>query len=254
MNNERYFRRIDRLELMRQRAEDRIERERRRIEERSERFRRRLAPDESDPSGDQQRIITAALELLDENGLDNLSLRKLAERLDLRAPALYWYFKNKEVLIDYMAEAILRNEFYSVPPRRPDERWQEWLIAVCSHLRNAMLRHRNGARIVAGARLDRAITLMKLYEVSLQSLTSAGLELQEAGLIVTTAFHFVFGRVIEEQAAPSQEDVERADFYKLHDHYPLMKECLHHYRGAVLSGDNGFDAALHLIICGERRH
>lgn len=258
MNNDKRFRQIAWFEMMRQgaerrREERRMHREERfdeRLNERFERARRRLAPDENMPSSDQIRIISAALELLDEAGLNNLSLRKLADKLDLRAPALYWYFKNKEVLIDYMAEAILRKEFQEIHPCTSDEQWQEWLIVLCHRLRKAMMSHRDGARIIAGARLDRTITLMKIFEVSLQSLIHAGIDFQRASLIITTAICFVFGNSIEQQSSPSQEELASVDFQSLHKHYPFMARWVHgSCEKTLMESDDFFDSALRLIIC-----
>ncbi|MBU1305574.1 MAG: TetR family transcriptional regulator, partial [Alphaproteobacteria bacterium] len=49
---------------------------------------------------DRDRIIDEALLLLNEVGIDKLSTRKLAERLGVAQPALYWHFKNKSALLD----------------------------------------------------------------------------------------------------------------------------------------------------------
>src|SRR6202000_1093142 len=99
-----------------------------------------------------------------------------------------------------------RSEFKDFPPRPDGEVWQDWLIAACQRLRHAMRAHRDGGRIVAGAHLDPAVTLMKFFEVSMKSLVSAGIELQQANLVISTAVHFVFGNVIEQQASPSIEE------------------------------------------------
>ncbi len=55
---------------------------------------------------DKGTVIAAALELLNEVGMDNLTTRKLAERLKVQQPALYWHFQNKRALLDALAEAI----------------------------------------------------------------------------------------------------------------------------------------------------
>src|ERR1700755_2811951 len=55
----------------------------------------------------RERIVAVALELLDEAGLDGLTLRRLAERLGIRAPTLYWHVRNKRELLDLLAGAIL---------------------------------------------------------------------------------------------------------------------------------------------------
>lgn len=233
---------------MREHTQQRLDQQRYRMEERFTRTRQRIMADEGHPNDDQQRIITAALALLDEVGFNDLSLRKLATRLNRKAPALYWHFESKEALIDYMAEAILRAEFQDVTPRQDDEPWQDWLVHTCSRLRNAMRTHRDGARVVAGAHLYPAITLMRLFEVSMQSLMSAGVEMQRANLVITTAIHFVFGNVIEEQSSPSLEAVEQMDFQAISEHYPLFAKSIEQTLEAAKHGYDEFEDAVRLIV------
>lgn len=60
-------------------------------------------------------VIRAALDLLNEVGVDGLTTRKLAERLGVQQPALYWHFRNKRALLDALAEAMLaENHTHSV--------------------------------------------------------------------------------------------------------------------------------------------
>ncbi|WP_253822636.1 TetR family transcriptional regulator, partial [Salmonella enterica] len=66
-------------------------------------------------------VIRAALDLLNEVGVDGLTTRKLAERLGVQQPALYWHFRNKRALLDALAEATLADtQPHSVPRSNPD--------------------------------------------------------------------------------------------------------------------------------------
>lgn len=236
------------IEMHMERQAQQIERRREEIERRFARARQHLGMDATEPSDDQRRIVAAALELLDEVGLNDLSLRKLAAKLDLKAPALYWHFKNKEALIDYMAEAILSEEFAELAPRAEEESWQDWLITMCQRLRRAMLAHRDGARIVAGAHLYPAVTLMRLFEVSMQSLTSAGVKLDRANLIVSTSVHFVFGNVIEQQASPSLDEIQDFNAQTIATDFPLMARSIELAVEAMRVGHDEFEDSLRLII------
>ena len=199
----------------------------------------------------RQRIIAAALELLNEEGLNELTLRKLAAKVNLKAPALYWYFKNKDELVDHMAEAILAREFAELTPRTDDEPWQEWLVATCKQLRQAMLRYRDGARIVAGAHLWPAVTLARLLETTSASLMSAGMSHEDVELIAGTAIHFTFGRVIEEQSSPSREELRTMNIDDIALTYPRLA---HHVRRIQATteyvgfSDNNFEQAVRLIV------
>lgn len=78
-------------------------------------------------------VIRAALDLLNEVGVDGLTTRKLAERLGVQQPALYWHFRNKRALLDALAEAMLaENHTHSVP--RADDDWRSFLIGECPQL------------------------------------------------------------------------------------------------------------------------
>src|SRR5215217_5701271 len=60
---------------------------------------------------DRQRITEAAVELLNEVGLAELTTRKLAAKLGVQSPTLYWHVSNKETLLDLVAEAICADAF-----------------------------------------------------------------------------------------------------------------------------------------------
>lgn len=86
-------------------------------------------------------VIRAALDLLNEVGVDGLTTRKLAERLGVQQPALYWHFRNKRALLDALAEAMLaENHTHSVP--RADDDWRSFLIGNARSFRQALLAYR----------------------------------------------------------------------------------------------------------------
>lgn len=57
---------------------------------------------------DRKQVVDTALRLLNEVGLDGLTLRGIAKELNVQAPALYWHFKNKQELLDEMATEMVR--------------------------------------------------------------------------------------------------------------------------------------------------
>lgn len=248
MREDRRARQLARLEIMHQHSIERMEAQRLRVEARFARARQRTQATRKNPSDDQQRIILAALDLLDEVGLNELSLRKLATKLDLKAPAIYWYFKSKSVLIDYMAEAILQTEFKDLEPMPNNVAWQDWLVDICKRLRKAMHSRRDGARIVAGAHLYPAITLVKLFEVMQDSLIKAGLSPSRADLITTTAIHLTFGRVIEEQSSPGPEDLSGSEFDFMKQEFPRVAESIKQTIKDSKQGYDEFEESLRLIV------
>ncbi|WP_183099696.1 TetR family transcriptional regulator [Nocardioides pelophilus] len=90
-------------------------------------------------------VVERAIGVLDETGLEALSMRRLAADLGVQAGALYHHFDNKAALLAAVADEILRRG------RRPAEvvAWDAELQLLCVGLREAMQRHRDGAALIA---------------------------------------------------------------------------------------------------------
>jgi TetR/AcrR family tetracycline transcriptional repressor len=247
MNEDRHRRTAERLERSRRLANERLQSEQARLNARFDKMQEEL---NGKLNLKQKQIITASLELLKTQGLANLSLREIARQLHFQAPALYWYFKSKEDLVDYMAEAILEKEFDTLRARRDDETWQDWLTQQMVKLRKAMLAYPDGARVVAGAHLYPAVSLARLLETSLVSLLSAGIELQDARRIAMTMINYTFGFVIEEQAAPGPEELAKVDLERFLAPYPRMAESVKDIDRSHEAVDEDFMIGLGYIIKG----
>src|ERR1700749_4051901 len=98
---------------------------------------------------EREKILDAALALLNEVGLDQFSTRRLAERLGVQQPALYWHFKNKSALLDALNGEILTRSPHTRLPA-PGQSWDDFTIANARSFRRAFLAVRNGARLNAG--------------------------------------------------------------------------------------------------------
>src|SRR5699024_159994 len=183
----------------------------------------------------KEQIISEALSLLDENGLEGVTLRKLAKKLDVQAPALYWHFKNKKVLVNEMAEAILQMEFHDLSKRMESETWEDWLIYMYNRLRKALLSHTDGGRVVAGAHLS--LTMADFSEKVISTLLNAGVTLRKSRLIVLTATHYTFGHVIEEQTDITQKEREGFHIEKFNQQHPTLIAGIQEY----FSGDKTVD-------------
>lgn len=67
---------------------------------------------------DKSKVINSALELLNEVGIEGLTTRKLAQKLGVEQPTLYWHVKNKRALLDALAIEMLDIRPYSLLPFR----------------------------------------------------------------------------------------------------------------------------------------
>lgn len=93
---------------------------------------------------DLAKITEAAVELLDETGLAELSTRRLAAKLGVSSPTLYWHVKDKAELLDLVAEAICADAF-EIDSSLP---WREQLASGLRQFRALLLRHRDAAALV----------------------------------------------------------------------------------------------------------
>src|SRR5271155_819993 len=98
-------------------------------------------------------LTRGALDLLDEVGLEELTLRRLGAALKVRAGAVYWHFKSKEDLLNEMATLLLADAGPVLLPARKQADWKIWVAAFGEGLRKALLRYRDGARMVTGTKL-----------------------------------------------------------------------------------------------------
>ncbi|MFB6773573.1 TetR/AcrR family transcriptional regulator [Streptomyces sp. NPDC056337] len=199
---------------------------------------------------DRRRVADTALRLLNEVGLDGLTLRAIARELDVKAPALYWHFKDKQALLDEMATEMYRR-MVAGTPLDPADTWRERLLKTNRGLRASLLGYRDGARVFSGSRFTGAEHAEQM-EDSLRLFTAAGLTLAQAVRASTTAYLFTLGFVTEEQGVQPLPDERREGFdvderARLLAAYPLTAAA-----GAEIFTDyeRHFEEALALVITG----
>jgi len=193
-------------------------------------------------------VLHAALDLLNEIGIDALSTRRLAERLGVQSPTLYWHFKSKAALLDAMSEAIVLAHHAKSRPAA-GQPWQDWLMADGRSFRRALLAYRDGARLHAGTRP--AESQRASIEARLQLLCSAGFEAGPATLLMMSVGRFVVGWVLEEQSlqhpdAPPSAKLPGPDA----GDYPLLSAGWSQTVGG--HADKVFERALRLLIDGAQ--
>ncbi|WP_436771333.1 TetR/AcrR family transcriptional regulator [Yinghuangia sp. YIM S09857] len=103
---------------------------------------------------DRERIVAAAVALADEGGLEAVSLRKVAARLDAGPMRLYGYISTKEELFDLMVDAVQAEILPEIPPRTGEEEqpadWREALRVLAHRTRHTVLRHEWLADLLGG--------------------------------------------------------------------------------------------------------
>ena len=139
-------------------------------------------------------VLDAAIELLDETGLDELTTRRLAGRLGVRVGALYWHYANKQALLDAIAEHM---RAVATRGLRTSGTWRERVTAFANAHRDTMLAHPDGARLIATMSKPGPAATEFLGHL-LRTLDNSGIPEHEACADVVTSY--VNGFTVEEQA------------------------------------------------------
>jgi len=149
----------------------------------------------------REQICREALALVDEEGLDALSMRRLGARLGVEAMSLYRHLRDKAELLDALQAAVLGPISTARGKPRP---WREELGGQARALRAALLRHPNVAPLMTRLPV-RAPESAATYERAYASLLAAGLPAGEAQNAVYLVGMFTIGHVLFEITGGHEE-------------------------------------------------
>jgi TetR/AcrR family transcriptional regulator, tetracycline repressor protein len=201
-------------------------------------------------------VAQAGLRLLNEVGLEQLTLRRLGSELKVQAAAIYWHFKSKEELIDEMATMVLAEGAANLVPARIGSDWKVWAAAFGNGLRKTLLTYRDGARMVAGTRLTNT-EYMKTAEVIAARLLKADFSVRQAVVLLSTIYNYTLSFVMEEQAVypspkerSSQYDIAQRNSRLNADEFPILRQS-----GPILFDrfDRRYKEGLELILRGAQQ-
>lgn len=214
-------------------------------------------PNAEDAADERRReIVSAALELLDAEGLDRLSLRRLAAHLGMHAPGLYWYIDSKQALIDLMSKAIIEEGLAHVTGLAEGQTWEHWLVELACSARQALLAHRDGARVVAGSYLLQTTAITPFIERALEILEAAGFDRVMALGGTVALIRVAIGSAMTEQASPfhgSAENEQRRTVPPTIDaeRWPRTADGIRRvFEGKVRGGDHMFRWGAMLVVRG----
>ncbi|MFD4833569.1 TetR/AcrR family transcriptional regulator C-terminal domain-containing protein [Streptomyces uncialis] len=196
------------------------------------------------PPADRPRaLVTAALRIVDADGLEALTMRRLAHALGLQLPSIYRVFSNKQALLDEMAEAILAEAL----PHGHGDHWTAEVALLAGQLRSALLAQRDGARIVGGSYTSKRNTLT-YAERLVAVMRQASLDGTAALWATSTVFCYVLGEALEQQGH-SEGALDKLDFAVGCETYPQLFTTPVE---EIVNFDERFAFGLGLILGGLR--
>jgi AcrR family transcriptional regulator len=217
------------------------------------------AAQDASGSGDgkvtRERVLAAALEIIDRDGADALSMRRLAAALDRDPMILYRHAPGKAALLDGVVETVLAQ--LKVDPAAPD--WADQLRVVARDYRALALAHPNVVPLLVTRPLATPLALrprgtLRPLEDVLALLTRAGFSGPDALHVYRAFFGFLNGHVLNElqelvENPDETDDLLRLGLYRLPlGEFPLLRGLAHAL--ACYDGAAELERGLDILLTG----
>lgn len=187
----------------------------------------------------REATIQAAIELVDTDGLEALSLQKVARALGVSAPSLYYHFKDKEELLRLIARELLREIGASEVPA---SEWEERAIGLSLATRRVILLHPNAAPLML--RFFPRSLMLGAYE---QTLRQCPYPAEHHMVILEALEKLTYGTALFAAAAQTQRSNAMPAFKS--SQYPKLGEAM---ELAPTDGEELFKETLRTLFDGFR--
>lgn len=203
------------------------------------------------PGLTRQKVVAAALRLVDRDGLDGLTMRALGRELGVDPMAVYYHVPNKAALLDGLVEAVWSEMDI---PESSGQPWQAELEQIARAMRDALRRHPNALPVLA-TRANTSVPGLRVTDRTLGVLLGAGFPPAEALEFVNAAGEFLMGHALSEAGAPLVADaatgggdgeaiLAAVDSALAAEHLPHLVRTLAQVDLRAVSMDRIFDAGL----------
>lgn len=184
---------------------------------------------------DRATVVKEAVKIVDEVGVDNFSLRKLAQAIGVNAGSLYHHFANKEEILTEVTMYLLRNQ------RIPETQisWQETFIKGAHQYRETLLEHPRAVPLLATRRW-RGSSNAK-FEHSLSSMLEAGVP-ENVHLMIMRA-----GEMLGLASALIGDEWDNQKYGDVPDKYPTLKQAL---QADTWTAEESFDITIRALVVG----
>ncbi len=213
------------------------------------------------PQISEDKILEASWELLGEDGIEKFSLRRLADRLGIQAPSLYWYFKSKQNLYQRLANQVSKTileEFHS------EGDWKEQLRELAVTMRSVLCRYPCSTQLMMMT-LPHEPDIIRFTNRMLLCVESAPLEQEQKMQVVTTLVNYVSYFVLDDYqhernvsailkdkgkgALPGEEMIHLLDSMS-ETEVGLFRRMFKNGLFELMGTDRAFEFGLKLILLG----
>ncbi|MEU8298742.1 TetR/AcrR family transcriptional regulator C-terminal domain-containing protein [Micromonospora sp. NPDC048909] len=203
------------------------------------------------PPLSRDRIVDAAVTLLDQHGTDGLTMRRLAQLLDVTSTALYWHVRTKDDVLDLAVDQI----FGAVRLPAATDDWQDDVRALIRNWRAAMLRHPWAPGLIGRPMLGPNV--LARTEFLQAALVRGGCTALELAVTTRLLANYVIGAAVTEAtwrrtADPQARAAARRHIAADPTAYPTL-DASGHLDDARWSDDELFERGLEAILATAPR-
>jgi AcrR family transcriptional regulator len=197
-----------------------------------------------------ERILATALDLVDQHGMEALSMRRLATELGIDPMAIYYHLPNKRAILAGMVERVFAE--LRVPSTQSGD-WPERVRAIAHAYHALAMAHPNLVLYLVTDRASAAVAALELNEALFEALLLAGLTPQMVVRAADLIVDYINGYALAEASGPVGESAEWLELLALLDKHPptqfsAMRHVFNHLSHEAEA--DGFEAGLDIIIAG----
>ena len=209
-----------------------------------------MTPSSDRPALSRRRVVAAALDIVDRDGVEGLTMRGLGRQLGVDPMAAYYHVPNKQAILDGVVEAVWAELQLPAPSDAP---WQEQLADVARAIRANLARHPNALPVMA-SRPNLSTPGFEAVDHILGLLLDAGLDPHRALEFVNASGEFLLGHALAETSAPlPQRDDDILDAVLTADNgeaLPHLRRVLDEVDLPQVTMDSIFETGLAALIDG----
>jgi AcrR family transcriptional regulator len=206
----------------------------------------------------RETVVEAGVALARRDGIESLTMRKLAQELDAGAMSLYHYVRDKEELLDAMVDVV----FAEIELPTTDVDWRTAMRRRAHSTREALNRHRWAVGLME-SRLTPGIASIRLHNAVLGCLREAGFSLEQTVQAYSVQDAYIYGFALQEKSIPFESAEESTavaedharQFAELQEAFPHLAEVVGgHVAEVGYDFAQSFEDGLDLILDAlERR-
>lgn len=192
----------------------------------------------------REKIAIAALAIADSEGFSAVSMRHVAQELNVGTMSLYHYVKTKDDLIAVMDDALMSQALLPSIPRG----WQQALMEIAIRTHAVFLRHPWALSAMLTA--PPGLNAMRHMEQCLQALAKTRMTNEQKLTLLAMLDDFVFGHALREAADDTTIDVEFVETQMATGAFPQLVEVFGH--GRTPPQTDRFQLGLRVLLEGKR--